>query len=776
MSTVRFGLGAALGYLAVALAYTWPLPRSLARGIANDAIDPLLNAWILEWTAWRSPWAAGWWDAPAFAPMSDALALSEHLLGLWPLSAPLFALGVPAPAVYNLLFIASFALSALTACGLVTHLTGSRAAGLVAGCLYGFAPYRLTQIAHLQILAAWWGPLALLALHRQADVGGWRWAIVFASSWLLLSLTSGYHLAFFSVVAAVAFVWLFLRRGSWTRAWPVLVTSACAAVVVAPLLLGYTRVHAREDLSRRPAEIDKYAADVRHLLHMPGGSNAWGHAVTAYEETAMFPGAAVIGGLLLALFALRRETTTFEAGGDARAPDASFGWHPAVVVAALAVVPLALAFVAATAPGEHLVAGVRVSLTRPAKSLTIAWILLVLAFGISPPGQRALRRRSPVALYCGLAVLTWLFTLGPHARIGGIAVIYHAPYAWLMAIPGGLAMRVAPRFWLWTVLALAVVIGFGVAALRRRAPRAGLVAAAALSMVALVDGWPRELHIAPLPAAASPFVKGELAGAPLIELPLGQADRDTAAMWRGRTHGRRVVNGYSGYDPSHYRVLKRALADGEADALQVLAEPSGLMVAVDRAWSDASQWSALVSTAGGEFLRGSQGWDLFQLTPRAAPAPPDGRRVQPLRVVGLGGADVTVQMGDGDPFSRWQTPAAQRQGEGLLVDLPETMTVTAVELGQGAYPLDYPSHLRVEARTDAGWETIFLGRVAAGALRATLAVPTNPVFAVSTRPVRTRALRLVAADGHETYFWSVSSLAIRAAPERPSPPPAAFHP
>ena len=116
---------------------------------------------------------------------------------------------MPPLVVYNLLLMASVVACGLATTALGVHLTGSRSAGIVAGCLFALAPYRLEQLAHLQILANWWGPVALLALHRQADAGGWRWAWLFAVSWLLLALTSGYHLLFFTVVAGLAIVWGF---------------------------------------------------------------------------------------------------------------------------------------------------------------------------------------------------------------------------------------------------------------------------------------------------------------------------------------------------------------------------------------------------------------------------------------------------------------------------------------------------------------------------------------------------------------------------------------
>lgn len=757
--TARFVIGVACGYLAVTLAYVWPLPLRMATGIANDPIDPLLNTWILEWTASRAPWAAGWWDAPAFAPLSGALAMSEHLLGLWPVSAPLLAFGVPSPAVYNLLFIASFALSALTACVLVTELTGSRSAGIVAGCLFGFAPYRLVQVAHLQILAAWWGPIALLALHRQAARGGWRWAVVFACSWLLLSLTSGYHLAFFSIVAAVAGAWLFVGRGRWRHAWPVLVTTACAALLVLPLILGYQRVHAREGLTRQPLEIEEYAADATHLLKVPGTSLLWGDPRSPYEEIAMFPGAALAGGLLLALVVLGRGRAAPDTSDSP--PAVGHSWRPALVLGLIGLVPLTLAVIAATAPGRYDVAGVAVSLSRPSKSLTVAWVLFVLAAAVSPPGVRMWRGRSPVALYAVLIAVTWLLTLGPRARVGGVIVLYHAPYSWLMAIPGGLAMRVAPRFWLWTILAAAVVIGFGLAALRRRASRLGLAAAGLLSVLALADGWPRGVPIADLPAPGPALMPGIPAGTPVVELPLGEPDRDVAAMWRGRRHGHPVVNGYSGYEPAHYRTLDRALEDGHGDVLQVLAEPLGLVVAVERTGPNADALAELAASAGGASAGTDPAWQLFHLSPRPGPAPAGGRRVEPLRVVDVSGADVTDVLTDDDRHSRWSTPGPQRDGEGLIVDLPQPMVVTAVELGQGPHPADYPGHLKIEASTDEGWQVVYDGRPAPEMLRAVLESPTSPILTLSTRAVRATSLRLVLVESHAKRGWSVSTLAVR---------------
>ena len=47
----------------------------------------------------------------------------------------------------------------------------------------------------------------------------------------------------------------------------------------------------------------------------------------------------------------------------------------------------------------------------------------------------------------------------------------------------------------------------------------------------------------------------------LVELPLGQADYDVRAVYYSTVHWRRIVNGYSGFFPPHYGLLRTALSE-----------------------------------------------------------------------------------------------------------------------------------------------------------------------------------------------------------------------
>ena len=177
---VRPWIAAALFYFALVLTFTWPLAASLSSAVPHDLGDPLENTWILWWNAHAVPLTARWWDAPIFWPAPGALALSEHLLGISVFATPLQWLGASPTAAYNVCFLFSFPLCSLAAHALVFTIARRHDAGVIAGLIFGFNPYRIAQAPHLQMLAAWWMPIALLALHQYIHRRQRRWLLLFA--------------------------------------------------------------------------------------------------------------------------------------------------------------------------------------------------------------------------------------------------------------------------------------------------------------------------------------------------------------------------------------------------------------------------------------------------------------------------------------------------------------------------------------------------------------------------------------------------------------------
>src|SRR6188768_3194723 len=154
-----------VGYLILAAAYTWPLPIRL-NGVPHDLGDPLLTTWLMWWSGTQGglPLTAHWWNAPIFYPAPGIFAFSENLLGFAPIAAPLTALTHQPLIGHNVAFIATIVLSALGAHFLAYTITRRHDASAIAGIAFAFAPYRLAQAPHIQVLASFWTPICLAAL------------------------------------------------------------------------------------------------------------------------------------------------------------------------------------------------------------------------------------------------------------------------------------------------------------------------------------------------------------------------------------------------------------------------------------------------------------------------------------------------------------------------------------------------------------------------------------------------------------------------------------
>jgi hypothetical protein len=183
-------VAAAAVYVLLTVALTWPLVLHPASLVPNDLGDPLLNTWILAWDARVAPLTAAWWNSPQFYPLAGTLAFSEHLLGLSIFSTPIIALTGDPLLAYNAVFFLSFVLSALAAYLLAFTISRRHDVAFLAGLAFGFAPHRMAQFAHVQVLSAYWMPVALAALHRHVDDRRARW-LPFRLAWLMQALACG---------------------------------------------------------------------------------------------------------------------------------------------------------------------------------------------------------------------------------------------------------------------------------------------------------------------------------------------------------------------------------------------------------------------------------------------------------------------------------------------------------------------------------------------------------------------------------------------------------
>jgi hypothetical protein len=153
-----------------------------------------------------------------------------------------------------------------------------------------------------------------------------------------------------------------------------------------------------------------------------------------------------------------------------------------------------------------------------------------------------------------------------------------APYALLVEhVPGYDGVRVPARFAMIVALGLAVLAGFGAAALDRTRIRAFALPLVAAAFLVEANGLPFPVNGVTATAdfalppdrvyrpARAPAIYHEVARGPaelvLLELPINTPDYDLRAVYYSTVHWRPLINGYSGFFPAHYSRLGAALRD-----------------------------------------------------------------------------------------------------------------------------------------------------------------------------------------------------------------------
>jgi len=241
---------------------TWPQARVLGTA-ATPHQDVYFNMWRLEWFAHAIvAQPSGLFDANIFHPEPDTLALSDAMIVEGAAAAPLIWTGLPPVLVHNLLLLGAIALSGVAMFALARYLTESRAAAIVSGIIFAFAPYRFEHIMHMELEWTMWMPLGFLMLHRLYDTGRMKYGAAVGGCLGLQMLSSIYYGVFLAVSIALAALLLMVRdRAVPLRVLlaPLSVGAAIAMVVSAIYARPYMRVHARAG-DRPASEVTQFSA------------------------------------------------------------------------------------------------------------------------------------------------------------------------------------------------------------------------------------------------------------------------------------------------------------------------------------------------------------------------------------------------------------------------------------------------------------------------------------------------------------------------------------
>jgi hypothetical protein len=192
---------------------TWPQARHLSTH-ALEHQDVYFNMWRLGWFAHAlSSAPSAIFHGNIFHPERYTLAFSDAILVEGMIAAPLLWVGVPPVLVHNLLLLGGIVLSALGMTALVARLTGNRAAGVLAGIIFAFAPYRFEHYMHLELQWTVWMPWAFWAVHRALESGRVLHGFQAGASVALQMLSCVYYGVFLATILPVVALLLLLAIG-----------------------------------------------------------------------------------------------------------------------------------------------------------------------------------------------------------------------------------------------------------------------------------------------------------------------------------------------------------------------------------------------------------------------------------------------------------------------------------------------------------------------------------------------------------------------------------
>ena len=588
-------LFAFLTYSVISLFLTWPLAAGLGRDVPGDLGDSLLNMWILSWGAEHLPqlltggmsWAQ-FWDANIFHPAPLSLALSEHLFGQVLQILPIYWLTDNIILCYNLLFISTFVLAAYGTYLLVYDLTGDRRAAFVAGLIYGFLPYRIASVPHVQVMSSQWMPFALWGLNRFVTTNSYKALVGGTAALVMQNWSCGYYLLYFAPFAplfALHRMWALGTLGSF-RTWVGLMAAAVGTLLLTlPFLIPYTQAQQQFGFERPFGEVVQYSANVWSYVTASESLWLFGKALRYYPhgEGETFLG--FVPWLLasVALAALVWGTDPEQELPRGLTPTQAVWKRSLIALLALVVGTQFIAVVSAVIFGGFNldILGVSIRARTPQRLLwqfaAAAAVLLV----VSPRTRLTAMKvaRSPLSFFAVATVLVMWLSLGPLPKAGDASVSGFGLYGLLYDyIPGFNGVRVPARYAMIAGLFLAVMAGYGVAAIVRRAGTLVPAALAIIALLVLIEGaavplpmngtWAQNEATPPArvyPMAQAPPVYAAVAALPagsaITEFPFGDAAWEIRYVYYSAAHWKPITNGYSGSFPPGYSARVARLKD-----------------------------------------------------------------------------------------------------------------------------------------------------------------------------------------------------------------------
>jgi len=537
--------------------YTWPLVTDLAH-LYPDNPDARVLTWAMI-TAFRNlltqPGAL--MQGNAFYPVGLSLTFSEPLFTPALVAGPILAATGNPVLAYNITLILFWAISGWTMYAVAIRLTRDHLAALVAAVVFMLCPYRNEMYVEFNMEMTFGIPLTFYTLVRFLESQRPRDLALFCLVFWLQAISVLYYAVILMLgLAAVVLQYTALRWSGWRPR--TLLTAVLGGVglgvALAPVILPFTVTRRELGFERSLPEVQDRSAEVLSYFALRGN---WLYRATEsgyYYEATVFMGFVALGLAAIGLLWLWRSRSA-DRGRPERAVSV------AMVVAAL-LIAYRLAVGGSTEPAWPALSfsGAAVALfgLLVAREALEGWRRRQQGFV-----DRRLGSRDWILILLGISLVAFLLSLGPAVDLRD-EPIGPGLYAWLQPYVLPLrALRAANRIGVLVVFSVSVLAGFGVTWLRAHLPRRafapamsaiGLLLALEYATFPMVYG-----RVLPLVRPVDVELKAASPDAVVLEWPAYAPMADADSMLRSVVHGKRIVNGYSGFVPQLLAKLSKLM-------------------------------------------------------------------------------------------------------------------------------------------------------------------------------------------------------------------------
>jgi hypothetical protein len=372
--------------------------------------------------------------------------------------------------------------------------------------------------------------------------------------------------------------------------------------------------------------------------------------------------------------------------------------------------------------------------------------------------------------YASMLVLAFIFSLGPIIKFNG-REIATGPYILLFKyIPGFDGLRVPARLAIFVVFSLSLFAAFGVKymmlKLKGNYGRIGLIFV--LTAIILIEYnsfssakptlYPIETGDK-IPAVYKWLAKQE-GDFGIIELPAGEQalPGDLIYIYFSIYHWKGLVNGYSGYFPPAYNLIKEAVKNlPDAISKGLLKDIGVRYIVLHGKRYDAERLDGmkaafikdedlkLVSQFDDDYvyeLKGKREMTTFYKNEDLIEISRSGWSAK----ASISEENVKKTFDNiADISSRWTTGRPQRSGDYFELDLGDIN--------------DYPRGYKVEASLDgAKWDLIAKEDTARFPILSLVKEPLRPKLDILFYPTDARYIRITQTGSHKDYWWSIAEI------------------